>query len=263
MGFQGDAQQSDSGSMVGSYRLSPIPEPISLASDPLVTLNKPEDHLPVDGKTSAIIHGTLLSPPFLVTYQFFFQPDATTKIIIIMNVIYFVFFFFGLDFVLSSEFAPIFDSIRKCLELRDKYTLVSGQRLGFNPKDHDGSFMGLPDETSDVTGVRPDAYQPLSDSIESQHAPWRIYPRPPPPHWHWTDHNGAGPSHANTPGEEEFVFEECEIPGEDSWGFEIDEKGVYQIYRDVNGKRSLLVFFFKCILIMEVQNPWMGVPRPQ
>ena len=49
------------------------------------------------------------------------------------------------DKAMASEFASIFESLRKCLELRDKYMLVSGQRLGFNPKDHDGHFFGLPD----------------------------------------------------------------------------------------------------------------------
>ena len=38
------------------------------------------------------------------------------------------------------EFIPIFESFQKCLELRDKYMTVSGQMLGFNPKDHDGHF---------------------------------------------------------------------------------------------------------------------------
>lgn len=146
------------------------------------------------------------------------------------------------DFAISPEFAPILDALKKCLELRDKYTLVSGQRLGFNPKDYDGLFTGLRDEASDVGGVRPDAPKSLVDGhpIESSFTPWRIYPRPPPPHWHWTDHSIAGPSHSTTPGDEEFVFGDCVIPGEDSWGFEIDEKGVYQVYENVDGKDSHL-----------------------
>ncbi|KAJ3492322.1 hypothetical protein NLI96_g88 [Meripilus lineatus] len=200
MGFQGDGQQSDAGSMVGSFRLSPIPEPFADG----ISLNKPEDHLPTDGKPSAIIH----------------------------------------DFAISPEFAPILDALKKCLELRDKYTLVSGQRLGFNPKDYDGLFTGLRDEASDVGGVRPDAPKSLVDGhpIESSFTPWRIYPRPPPPHWHWTDHSIAGPSHSTTPGDEEFVFGDCVIPGEDSWGFEIDEKGVYQVYENVDAPNRTPVF---------------------
>ena len=102
--------------------------------------------------------------------------------------------------------------------------------------------MGLPDEASDVSGVKFDAKFPLLPPTETAFSPWRIYPRPPQPHWHWTDHSAAAPSHSTTPGEEEFVFEECEIPGEDPWGFEIDEKGVYQVYEDLDGKNPTGLF---------------------
>ncbi len=45
--------------------------------------------------------------------------------------------------VLSSELVHLFQSFRRCLELRDKYTRKSCQRLGDNPKDYDGYFQGL------------------------------------------------------------------------------------------------------------------------
>jgi hypothetical protein len=41
--------------------------------------------------------------------------------------------------------------------------------------------------------------------------------------------------------EQEFVFEECEIPGGHPWCYEIDDKGVYQVYKD--GQGSFLLSF--------------------
>ncbi|CAL1713003.1 unnamed protein product [Somion occarium] len=110
--------------------------------------------------------------------------------------------------------------------------LVSGQRLGFNPKDHDGLFNGLPDDVSDVSGIRPDV-DPVSfkEPLISPFASWRTYPKPPPPHWHWKDRNIVSQDSSE---EEEFVFEECKIPGAHKWDFEIDEKGIFQVYEEVD-----------------------------
>ena len=86
-----------------------------------------------------------------------------------------------------SEFTSIFQTFRKCLELREKYMAVSGHMLGFNPKDHDGHFTGLDPAVQDVSGVRPDVdLHGVSDPVERFPA-WKIYPKPPPPHWHWQD----------------------------------------------------------------------------
>lgn len=122
--------------------------------------------------------------------------------------------------------------------------LVSGQRLGFNPKDHDESFHGLPDDVSDVSGVRPDVDVgtikfPTSSNLD----PWRIYPKPPPPHWHWKDRNLV--SHDSWD-EEEFIFENCKIPGADNWNFEIDEKGVFQVYEDIQSEIEPYLSSFPC-----------------
>lgn len=139
----------------------------------------------------------------------------------------------------AQEFVHIFQAFEKCLSLRDKYMRVSLQRLGDNPRDHDGHFHGLDPKITDVSGVRPDAdisayASPDSENKlpKSPYKPWRIYPKPPPPHWHWTAdtepvHGGdkAGSS------KEEFVFEKCEIPGDHGgWSFELDETGVFQVY---------------------------------
>lgn len=134
-----------------------------------------------------------------------------------------------------SEFTSIFESFRKCLELRDKYMTVSGQMLGFNPKDHDGHFTGLDPHVADVTGVRPDVDFATAAEQTSPFNPWKIYPKPPPPHWHWAD-KGAVPHKPADPEDEEFIFENCEIPGPDAWGFEIDERGVFQVYSAVEGE---------------------------
>lgn len=139
----------------------------------------------------------------------------------------------------AREHLHIFQSFEKCLALRDKYMQVSLQRLGDNPRDHDGSFNGIDSKIADVSGVRPDAdisayASPDSESKlpKSPHQPWRIYPKPPPPHWHWVaDTEPVHESDEVKAGKEEFVFKECEIPcGHDDWSFELSEMGVYQVY---------------------------------
>lgn len=108
--------------------------------------------------------------------------------------------------------------------------------LGDNPRDHDGQFSGLDPEISDVSGVKPDVNFASFPAPESPFKPWKIYPKPPPPHWHWKD--ATEPVSGSSPhisAKDAFVFEDCEIPGSHSWGFEIDEKGVYQVYGDVEG----------------------------
>ncbi|KIJ54914.1 hypothetical protein M422DRAFT_24794 [Sphaerobolus stellatus SS14] len=127
--------------------------------------------------------------------------------------------------LLSGELKTMFESLRKCLELRDKYIRISLQRLGDNPKDHDGVFAGFKHDAGDVTGIKPDAsasevIPPPEDSLP----PWKIYPRPPPPHWHYKRH----PS--NQEEEEEFEYSQCTIPDKHPWEFKLDEKGVFQVY---------------------------------
>lgn len=135
------------------------------------------------------------------------------------------------DGIVASEYTSIIESFRKCLELRDKYMTVSGQILGFNPKDHDEHFTGLDSRVADVSGVRPDVDLPSTEPPPGPFEPWRIYPRPPPPHWHWADKGAVHRQPGDYEGEE-FAWENCEIPGLDErgWNFEIDERGVYQVY---------------------------------
>jgi AMP deaminase len=138
--------------------------------------------------------------------------------------------------IVSSELEGLFRSFQKCLDLRDKYMRRSCQRLGDNPRDHDGRFPGLDDERADVSGARPDADYTLNAPPPSPFQPWKIYPRPPPPHWHWRGKDSVvvyPDGTRNVDAEEEFMFETCSIPESHPWGFEIDDTGVYQVYKDV------------------------------
>jgi len=107
----------------------------------------------------------------------------------------------------------------------------SRQRLGDDPRDYDGEFEGLPEEHVEVYGRRPDVDAATERfRVESPFAPWKIYPEPPLPTWH--PKNKEVLKYKNVNGEESFKFEACEIPESHPWTFEIDDKGVYQVYDD-------------------------------
>ena len=148
----------------------------------------------------------------------------------------------------TPEFRNMLELLRKCLDLRDKYISISNQRLGDNPRDHDGVFHGIAEGISDVMGVRPEAtgsYEPMQ--AREQFEPWHIYPRPPPPHWHWTaDQAVSSGTHSPC---EVFDFTRCEIPRAHEWEFEIDEKGIYQVYHDATGTP-----FSPLVIILVVQS---------
>lgn len=156
------------------------------------------------------------------------------------------------DGALPAELQALYQSLQKCLDLRDKYMCLSKQRLGDNPRDRDDAFTGIDEELQGVSGIRPDAnLTSLSNktmSANSQLAtknekPWQIYPKPPPPHWHWKAKKSSITGEDGLAGipesidksqsdEEEFEFSQCEMPGadeEDRW-FRLDERGVYQVY---------------------------------
>ncbi|ETW81907.1 hypothetical protein HETIRDRAFT_475429 [Heterobasidion irregulare TC 32-1] len=148
---------------------------------------------------------------------------------------------------MGSEFQHLFELFRKCLELRDKYMAISLQRLGDNPRDYDGTFTGLEDSMADVSGIRPDA-----DLLQSHQAPgteqlkpWRIYPKPPPPHWHWTAKQKAVSSTVIPNADdhnEEFNLAACDIPGSHQWNFELDSKGVFQVYHNIEVEDKKPIF---------------------
>ncbi|KAH7906713.1 hypothetical protein BJ138DRAFT_1129705 [Hygrophoropsis aurantiaca] len=134
----------------------------------------------------------------------------------------------------QPELAPLFQSLDRCLALRDKYMARSLQRLGDNPRDHDGVFPPRSGIPRSVSGADEGEADEKSDPPH-HHQPWKIYPPPPPPHWHVTDKpqpasHAAGESKAGEGNG--FEFGQCEIPGRHPWVFEMDEQGVYQVYAD-------------------------------
>ncbi|KAG6865121.1 hypothetical protein C0991_004962 [Blastosporella zonata] len=119
--------------------------------------------------------------------------------------------------ILTHEYAGVFESFQRCLDIRDKYMTRSLQRLGDNPKDYDGH--------------QPAIDKDLNQKPARQFEPWNIYPQPPPPHWHWTDQSKVE-SVDGTTKTPEFRFEDCEIPGSHPWTFRMDHEGVFQVYED-------------------------------
>jgi AMP deaminase len=121
------------------------------------------------------------------------------------------------------------------------------QRLGDDPRDHDDYFQPFVEEYADVSSVRPDTPLPaisVSEENGSSFIPWKIYPEPPPPHWHWKDKTFINPDGTTKAGEE-FEFEKCVIPGpHEGWSFAVDEKGVYQVYDRNKGRY--------CICLLEL-----------
>ncbi|KAG0636083.1 hypothetical protein HOY80DRAFT_386128 [Tuber brumale] len=129
------------------------------------------------------------------------------------------------DPALSAELSTIYTNVQKILDIRHKYLRVSLQGHADNPKDDPS---------------------------------WKIYPPPPPPVWveDGTPHpqtpkgsagssqeiegakkeaNAAAQKEARKPGQnigEDFIFEECEIPGEDEMEFRKDGHGVFQVYEN-------------------------------
>lgn len=130
---------------------------------------------------------------------------------------------------LTPELKELYTSLQRCLDLRDKYMSVSLQRLGDDPRHYDGTFTGPP-----TTNSASEANKASSTSPKA----WKIYPPPPPPHWKFKASNTRTPeiSHAHDDGDVPFEFSSCEIPSQDPWDWEMDEKGVIQVYEDTNGK---------------------------
>lgn len=109
---------------------------------------------------------------------------------------------------------------------------ASRQRLGDDPRDHDGTFLGFDERYQDVAGVRPDAdlQNQIRTEPEKHFKPWEIYPKPPPPHWHWKGKKPEAPNDPVWNADSEFDFTHCYIPGPDCMDFKIDNAGVFQVY---------------------------------
>ncbi|KAI5989139.1 AMP deaminase [Pisolithus albus] len=132
---------------------------------------------------------------------------------------------------ITPEYERVFQLFQRALELRDKYIFKSLQRLGDDPRHHDDHFHGIIEGYADVAGVKPDANFAGARREHSTYQPWKIYPKPPPPHWRFNSKKQAATTAEDLDDfEEEFEFKECDIPGPHDWTFELDDKGVYQIY---------------------------------
>lgn len=135
---------------------------------------------------------------------------------------------------LTAELKELYSSLQTCLDLRDKYMTVSLQRLGDDPRHYDGTFDGAP--TANAT--------PETPTLNNAHPkPWKIYPPPPPPHWKFKASNTRTPEiHPHDNGDIPFDFSSCEIPDEGPWDWEMDEKGVFQIYENINAQERQPLF---------------------
>lgn len=145
--------------------------------------------------------------------------------------------------IVIAEQAQQLQALQTCLDLRDKYMLKSRQRLGDDPRDYDGVFPGVDSTYAGVSGFKSDMeLSPnLTPSVQP-FKPWKIYPKPPRPTWH--PHSKAALDHSEDEPGDGFLFEDCEIPGVQSWSFRLDEKGVYQVYEVLEGKGE----FNECLI---------------
>lgn len=144
--------------------------------------------------------------------------------------------------ILNAEHAHLLESFQKCLDIRDKYMFKSRQRLGDDPRDHDGEFSGFDDEVVAPSGVRPDANIAAIPKEDTQFGKWPIYPKPPPPHWHWKQDQIVSGDEHHAQGDH-FDFEKCEIPGPmEGWTFELDPKGVFQVYDESSEEKEKPAF---------------------
>ncbi|KAF9525475.1 AMP deaminase [Crepidotus variabilis] len=141
---------------------------------------------------------------------------------------------------ITAEHIQLLRSLERCLELRDKYIAKSRQRLGDDPRDHDGHAGPLNESLADVSGFRPEGANPTQDATNEQiFPPWKIYPSPPPPHWHWKESGVVSTDGKHKPGNDEFSFEDCVIPGEhEGWSYMLDSKGVFQVYKDTKSQEN-------------------------
>ncbi|KAL7414079.1 AMP deaminase [Mrakia frigida] len=154
---------------------------------------------------------------------------------------------------IASELEALYNSFQKCLDLRDKYMSASLQRLGDNPRDHDGDFAGFTPETShhaDVVSLKPSTAHLAQPSSSDSTKAWKIYPAPPPPHWHWRSKAKPGEEDGENhelDKDEVFEKEACEIPGEaggkeeTARDFVLGEDGVYAVFEAKDEKKTPLV----------------------
>ncbi|KAF9175632.1 AMP deaminase [Mortierella sp. AD011] len=96
----------------------------------------------------------------------------------------------------TQELHELYTDFQKCLDIRERYMALSCQRIGDNPSDDDD---------------------------------WIIYPPPPPPLWGTADHRGHIIDGTGSVGKD-FVLEDVPIPGACDYCFELDDRGIFNVY---------------------------------
>lgn len=139
----------------------------------------------------------------------------------------------------GSELEALYSAFSRCLELRDKYMELSNQRLGDNPRDRDGTFVGFKEGRGDVMGLRADADPEGAELPPDPSQSWKMVPPPPDPHWKWEKDRPAPaesePRKTKTSTQTPpFDMSQFEIPGPEPEGeqhtFALDSEGVYRVY---------------------------------
>lgn len=133
--------------------------------------------------------------------------------------------YFG-DEQVTQELQDLYTSFSKCLALRDKYLDISNQNLLDNPKNGQD---------------------------------YKVYPEPPKPSWSRPPRNldESLTLRSDTTGEQlmnhdqeikeakgpqdvgrDFDFKKCEVPGDDSLCYQLEDTGVYQVYPDAKAAEA-------------------------
>lgn len=126
---------------------------------------------------------------------------------------------------------------------------ASLQTLGDDPRDHDGVFIKPPPADSSLRPLDPGATPKPATIDNPEFEPWKIYPPPPPPHWKFKAHNASAPevTHGHEDGDVPFEYSKCEIPAAGPWEWEMDERGVFQVYQDASG---MFIFDKQTVLVL-------------
>lgn len=109
---------------------------------------------------------------------------------------------------------------------------VSRQRLEDNPLNYDGTFNPARDSTSTSTSLDLAPEELQSANQVPKFNKWEIYPPPIPPHWNVGDGDPFAPSrkHPEPYQPPDFKMSECSIPEAHSFTYQMDTKGVFQVY---------------------------------
>ncbi|KAI9321520.1 hypothetical protein BX666DRAFT_2017455 [Dichotomocladium elegans] len=113
-----------------------------------------------------------------------------------------------------SELRELYQTLQNCLNLREKYMRLSFQRLEDDPRNSDE---------------------------------WKIYPPPPPPSWPLPSPDELALRKEKEKQREadpvaavgaDFVWEDCDIPGDHEYTFGVGHEGFYEVYQTEDDKKN-------------------------